>query len=140
VHVRSRKEDEEEMLIVWHCDKVVRLIHAGDLMNCVQSLQLTLPGKKVTLVIYGAEEYFRSELSTHSHTGMQLKQYITTLSLYYGNFWLLCLDTAFPLCSVTALVAIVTKNVPIFVQSCTWQGVQEMKFSKNAVLCASTII
>jgi hypothetical protein len=65
VHVRSRKEEEEEMLIVWHWEKVMQLIHAGDLTNHIQSLQLKLPGKKLTLVVYGAEEYFRSELNLY---------------------------------------------------------------------------
>ncbi|PNF42774.1 hypothetical protein B7P43_G13623 [Cryptotermes secundus] len=59
VHVRSRKEEEEEILIVWHWEKVMRLIHAVDLTNHIQSLQLTLPGKKLTLVVYGVEQYFR---------------------------------------------------------------------------------
>ncbi|PNF42775.1 hypothetical protein B7P43_G13623, partial [Cryptotermes secundus] len=65
VHVRSRKEEEEEILIVWHWEKVMRLIHAVDLTNHIQSLQLTLPGKKLTLVVYGVEQYFRSELNLY---------------------------------------------------------------------------
>jgi predicted phosphodiesterase len=84
VHIRSRKEEEEEMLTVWYWDKVMRLIHAGDLINHIQSLQLTLLGKKVTLVIYGAEEYFRSELNSHSHTGMQLMHLFIILQ---RDFW-----------------------------------------------------
>jgi hypothetical protein len=63
VHVRSRKEEEKEILIVWHWEKVLQLIRVGDLTNYIQSLQHTLPGKKLTLVIYGAEQYFRLEFN-----------------------------------------------------------------------------
>jgi hypothetical protein len=65
VHVRSRKEEEEEMLIVWHWEKVMQHIQVGDLTNHIQSLQLTLPGKKLTLVVYGSEQRFRSELKQY---------------------------------------------------------------------------
>lgn len=51
------------MLIVWHWEKVMKLIHAEDLTNHVQSLQLSLPGKKLTIVVYGAEQYFRHQKS-----------------------------------------------------------------------------
>jgi hypothetical protein len=101
VHVRSRKEEEEEMLIVWHWDKVMGLIHAGDLTNHMQSLQRTLPGKKVTLVIYGAEEHFRSELNQHGHTGMLLTQHLT-YSLYYRQIFVRCVWTQ-PFCCVQSL-------------------------------------
>jgi hypothetical protein len=65
VHVRSRKEEEEEMLIVWTWDEVITLIHTRELTNHIKSMQLMVPRKKLTLVVYGAREYFRSDLSLH---------------------------------------------------------------------------
>jgi hypothetical protein len=65
VHVTSRKEEEKEMLIVWAWDEVITLIHTKELTNHIKSAQLLVPHKKLTLVVYGAEEYFRSELSRH---------------------------------------------------------------------------
>lgn len=59
VHVRSRKEEEEEMLIVWTWDEVITLIHTRELTNHIKSMQLMVPRKKLTLVVYGAREYFR---------------------------------------------------------------------------------
>jgi hypothetical protein len=53
------------MLIVWHWKKVMMMIHVGNLAHHIQSLQLTLPGKKLTLVVYGAEEYFRLGIKPH---------------------------------------------------------------------------
>jgi hypothetical protein len=65
VHIRSRKEEEEEMLIVWTWDKVITLIHTRELTTHIKSVQLREPCKKLTLVVYGAQEYFRSELSLY---------------------------------------------------------------------------
>jgi len=59
VQIRSRKEEEAEMLIVWAWDKVVTLIHNRELTDHIKSIQLMAPHKKLTLVVYGAQEYFR---------------------------------------------------------------------------------
>ena len=59
MHVRSRKEEEAEMLIVRAWDEVITLIHTRELTHHIKSIQLMVPGKKLTLVVYGAQEYFR---------------------------------------------------------------------------------
>ena len=58
MHIRSRKEEEAEMLIVWAWDEVITLIHTRELTDHIKSIQLMAPHKKLTLVIYGAQEYF----------------------------------------------------------------------------------
>ncbi|XP_069686939.1 transcriptional regulator ATRX isoform X2 [Periplaneta americana] len=61
VHVESREQEEDQVLVVWHWDKVLKLIFAKDLMNQVLSIQRIVPHKKLTLIIYGVESYFRLE-------------------------------------------------------------------------------
>jgi hypothetical protein len=57
--MRSRKEEEAEMLIVWAWDEVITLIHTRELTDHIKSVQLVVPHKKLTLVVYGVQEYFR---------------------------------------------------------------------------------
>ena len=47
------------MLIVWAWDKVMTLIHSRELTDHIKSIQLMEPRKKLTLVVYGSQEYFR---------------------------------------------------------------------------------
>ncbi|KDR20403.1 crossover junction endonuclease EME1 [Zootermopsis nevadensis] len=87
VQVQRRKEKEEnEMLIIWHWGEVIRLIHAEDLTNHIQSLQLTQPGKRVTLVIYGAEEYFRHQKTFKRQAQIQGKVRKVKTSKKEANF------------------------------------------------------
>ncbi|KAJ4430052.1 hypothetical protein ANN_22260 [Periplaneta americana] len=63
VHVESREQEEDQVLVVWHWDKVLKLIFAKDLMNQVLSIQRIVPHKKLTLIIYGVESYFSETYS-----------------------------------------------------------------------------
>ncbi|PSN52361.1 hypothetical protein C0J52_06716 [Blattella germanica] len=86
MHVKSSVKEEDEVMIIWNWDKVIKLVHSGELTREIQMLQNNRPGKIFTLVVYGAEtkQYFkykktaknrefRAQVSNESRTKMTKK-------------------------------------------------------------------
>ncbi|KAJ9583192.1 hypothetical protein L9F63_022463 [Diploptera punctata] len=59
LNVESRMKEENEMLIIWKWDKVVNYIKNREFLTQIQIIQTEVPGKTITLIVYGSKEYFK---------------------------------------------------------------------------------
>ncbi|XP_012278183.1 crossover junction endonuclease EME1 isoform X2 [Orussus abietinus] len=60
---KSRVLDEDQIVVIWNWDEAVTKVANGDLCASVATMQASIDKKKLTLIIYGIEEYFKYQKS-----------------------------------------------------------------------------
>nr|CAD7577173.1 unnamed protein product [Timema californicum] len=61
MHVSSELQEEGQILIVRSWKEIINLAANKELCAHIQSIQTVLPSKTITLVVYGTDQYFRSQ-------------------------------------------------------------------------------
>ncbi|XP_014235937.1 crossover junction endonuclease EME1 [Trichogramma pretiosum] len=51
--------DECQTIIVWNCKEAVKQVYENNFLNTIKKIKCLLPKKKITLVIYKIEDYFK---------------------------------------------------------------------------------
>lgn len=58
LQTNTRKEEQKIVLIIWGVEQVVRLINDNEFISTITSISTILSNKRLSIIIYGLEEYF----------------------------------------------------------------------------------